>query len=106
MRPMYESTAVLRAETLTFDQYLNEVPVYTDRTVFVRPKSVRMTEFYEAAKSGIHPEVVLVLSNPADYQGEKVAVYNGKEYTIVRVYQKPERDEVELTLEERTRNGA
>ena len=78
---MYESTAVLRSETLTFDQYLNEVPVYTDRTVFVRPKSVRMTEFYEAAKSGIHPEVVLVLSNPADYQGEKVAVYNGKEYT-------------------------
>lgn len=102
---MYEGTATLRTETITLDAYLNEVPAYQDRTVFVRPKSVRASDFYEAARSGLKPEIILVLSTPADYQGEKVAVYNGREYSVVRAYQKPGRDAVELTLEARTRNG-
>lgn len=103
---MYEATAILKAEQITLDEYLNEVRTYTTREVFVKPRSVYASDFYEAARSGLQPSAVLVLSNPEDYQGEKVAEYNGKDYTIIRVYQRPDRDEVELTLEERAENGA
>lgn len=102
---MYEATATLRKETITQDASLNEVMVFTDRTVFVKPRSVYASDFYEAARSGLQPSVVLVLSNPADYQGEKVVLYQGTEYTVTRAYQRPERDTLELTLEERTENG-
>lgn len=102
---MYESTATLRKETYTQDAALNVVAAYKDRTVYVKPKSVRASEFYDAARSGLKPSIVLVLSNPKDYDGEKVCLYNGAEYTIIRTYQKPERDALELTLEERTQNG-
>lgn len=102
---MYEGTAVLRKETITQDASLNEVMVFTDRTVFVKPRSVYASDFYEAARAGLQPSVVLIMSNPADYQGEKVVLYNGTEYTVTRVFQRPERDTLELTLEERTKNG-
>lgn len=103
---MYETTALLKAETVQLDEYLNEIKTYTTREVFVKPRSVYASDFYEAARSGLQPSVVLVMSNPEDYEGEKVAEYNGKGYTIIRVFQRPDRDEVELTLEERTENGA
>ena len=103
---MFESVATLRAETVTQDASLNEVVTYTDRTVFVRPASVRASEFYQAANVGLKPELVLVLANYMDYQGERVVLFGGKEYTVLRVYQKPDRDSLELTLEERVENGA
>ncbi len=102
---MYESTAKLCSVTYTQDTALNQIPAYTDRDVFVKPRSVSRADFYAAAQSGLKPSVVLVLSNYADYQGEKVVLFQGKEYTVIRVYQRPEKDAVELTLEERTENG-
>lgn len=103
---MFDNVATLRAETVTQDSALNEVVAYTDRVVFVRPASVRMSEFYQAANAGLKPELVLVLANFADYQGERVVLFDGKEYTVLRTYQRPDRDSLELTLEERVENGA
>lgn len=102
---MYETVAILRAPTYTQDAALNVVETYTDRKVYVKPRSVYASDFYEAARSGLKPSVVLILSTPADYHGERVALFRGKEYTVIRSYQKPDRDELELTLEERTENG-
>lgn len=103
---MYESTAILRSTTYTLDSALNQVPVFEDREVFVKPRSVSRSDFYQAAQSGLKPSIVLVISTAEDYQGEKVVLFESKEYTVLRVYQRPEKDEVELTLEERTENGA
>ena len=102
---MYESTATLRSTTYTLDSALNQVPVFEDREIFVKPRSVSRNDFYQAAQSGLKPSIVLVISTAEDYQGEKVVLYEGKEYTVLRVYQRPEKDEVELTLEERTENA-
>lgn len=102
---MYESVATLRKVTYTQDAALNQVAVYEDRQVFVKPRSVYSNDFYQAAQSGLKPSIVLVISTAEDYQGEKVVLYEGKEYTVLRVYQRPEKDEVELTLEERTENA-
>lgn len=103
---MFDSIATLRAETVAQDAELNEVVTYTDREVFVHPASVRMSEFYQAANAGLKPELILVLANFADYQGERVVLFDGKEYTVLRTYQRPDRDNLELTLEERVENGA
>ena len=97
---------VLRIRAFSQDSALNQVPVYTDREVFVKPRSVSRSDFYQAAQSGLKPSIVLLISTAEDYQGEKVVLFESKEYTVLRVYQRPEKDEVELTLEERTENGA
>ena len=103
---MYDTVATLRSVTYTQDSALNQVPVYTNREVFVKPRSVSRNDFYQAALSGLKPSIVLVISTAEDYQGEKVVLFEDKEYTVLRVYQRPEKDEVELTLEERVENGA
>lgn len=102
---MFEGTAKLKKAVVTQDENLNEVTTYTERTVFVRPRSVFASEFYQAAAVGLKPALTLVLSSFADYDGEKLLEYGGKEYTVTRVYQRPDRDSVELTLEERAVNG-
>ena len=105
---MYDTIAILKGQTVTTDTAGNEIITYPDtlaRTVFVKPRSVYANDFYNAANSGLKPALVLVLANAMDYQGEKVVEYNGGLYTVIRVYQRPERDAVELTLEERLENG-
>ena len=102
---MFEGTAILKKAVVTQDENLNELATYTERTVFVRPRSVFASEFYQAAAVGLKPALTLVLSSFADYDGEKLLEYGGKEYTVTRVYQRPDRDSVELTLEERVVNG-
>lgn len=102
---MFEGTAILKKAVVTQDESLNEIETYTERTVFVRPRSVYASEFYQAAAVGLKPSLTLVLASFADYDGEKLVEYNGKEYTVTRTYQRPDRDSVELTLEERVVNG-
>jgi SPP1 family predicted phage head-tail adaptor len=102
---MFEGTAILKKAVVTQDEALNEIETYTERTVFVRPRSVYASEFYQAAAVGLKPSLTLVLASFADYDGEKLVEYNGKEYTVTRTYQRPDRDSVELTLEERFVNG-
>ena len=102
---MFEGTAILKKAVVTQDEALNEIETYTERTVFVRPRSVYASEFYQAAAVGLKPSLTLVLSSFADYDGEKLVEFEGKEYTVTRVFRRPDRDAVELTLEERSVNG-
>jgi SPP1 family predicted phage head-tail adaptor len=102
---MFEGVATLKKAVINQDEALNEVTTYTERDVFVRPRSIYASEFYQAASVGLKPSLTLVLASFADYDGEKLVEYNGKEYTVTRTYQRPDRDSVELTLEERVVNG-
>ena len=36
-----------------------------------------------------------------DYEGEKIVGWNGRVYNITRTYQRPDSDDLELTIEER-----
>ena len=90
----------LYAETVTQDAALNEIKTYNGRGVPVRQaRSITRSEFYQAAAQGLKPAAVLVIFF-ADYQGEKVAKWQGKNYRITRTYQRPASDNLELTLEE------
>lgn len=79
-------------------------PEETLRMVYCAVKSVGLQEYYRALEQDLHPTFVFVLRDYAEYKAEKVCVYNGKRYRIVRSYVTPQ-NSVELTVEEATVDG-
>lgn len=103
---MYDGIAILKSYgTPTFDSYGNAVPVVEEREVFVQPRTVYASEFYNAAQVGLKPSLTLYMTNRADYNGEKVLTYEGRDYTVIRVDWKAQRDGISLICEERVENG-
>lgn len=103
---MYDGTATLKAYGQpTFDTYGNEVPSVTETEVFVQPRGVYQSEFYNAAQLGLKPSLTLYLANREDYSGQKVLEYEGQEYNVIRVDWSAQRDGISLVCEERVQNG-
>lgn len=103
---MYDSVATLKANpVVTYDAYGNEVITYTDRDVFVQPRGVYRSEFYNAAQAGLHPSITFELTNRADYSREKLIEWEGQLYNIIRADWTAQRDKIILICEERVANG-
>lgn len=99
---MYDSIAVLKVPgAVSYDKNGNEIQTTTERTVFVQPRSVYASEFYNAAQLGLKPSITLMLANRADYQGEKVLTFEGKEYSVIRADWNAQRDSISLVCEDR-----
>ena len=99
---MYDSVATLKAYgTSTYDEYGNEVQTITETTVYVQPRGVYQSEFYNAAQLGLKPSLTLYMTNKADYDGQKILEYEGKEYSVIRVDWSAQRDGISLVCEER-----
>lgn len=99
---MYESIATLKgAPTTSYDSYGNELVQYAETTVYVQPRGVYNSEFYNAAQLGLKPSITFVLTNRADYGGEKIIEFEGKEYSIIRTDWTAQRDGISLVCEER-----
>ena len=102
---MYDSVATLKAYgTPAFDEYGNEVLSITETEVFVQPRGVYQSEFYNAAQLGLKPSLTLFLSNREDYEGQKLLEYEGTEYNVIRVDWNAQRDGISLICEERVDN--
>lgn len=63
-----------------------DAPKETLRMVYCTVKSVGRYEFYRAREYDLEPTLVFVLQDPLEYKGEKIAVYNGVRYQIIRTY--------------------
>lgn len=106
MIPMYDDIATLKApSTSSYDSYGNETLTYTDNVVYVMPRGVYNSEFYNAAQAGLHPSITFELTNRADYNGEKLIEWNGKLYEVIRADWTAQRDKISLVCEERVHNG-
>ena len=100
---MYDNVAyLLKDDSRVYDAYLNENIIRTRRMVYVQPKSVYNSEFYNASIAGLHPSITLTLTNKADYDGEKIVEFEGKLYDVIRTDWKAQRDSITLVLEEQT----
>ena len=100
---MYDSVAYLwKEDSRVYDTYLNEHVIRTKRKVYVQPRSVYNSEFYNASIVGLHPSITLTLTNRADYEGEKIVEFEDKFYNVIRTDWKAQRDAITLVLEERT----
>ena len=68
----------------------------TKRDVFCKVASIGQAEFYQSYAVDVHPEAKFILADYLDYNGETLADYNGKRYTILRTYRTGQ--ELELTV--------
>lgn len=103
---MYDGVAILKKYgTSTFDKYGNETTPVTETTVYVQPRGVYQSEYYNAAQLGLKPTLTLSIANKEDYSGEKLLEYEGKEYSVIRVDWSAQRDGISLICEERVDNG-
>lgn len=99
---MYDSIATLISDGVsTFDEYGNEVTTETANDVYVIPRGVYQSEYYNAAQVGLKPSLTLYLTNREDYSGEKRLTYEGREYDVIRVDWNAQRDGLSLICEER-----
>lgn len=103
---MYEDVATLISYgASTFDEYGNE-SIVTDKTdVYIQPRGVYQSEYYNAAQVGLKPSITFEISNREDYNDEKVVEYHGKYYTVIRADWNAQRDKISLVCEERVNNG-
>lgn len=103
---MYDGVATLIGfGEPTYDAYLNEIPTEIRTEVFVQPRGVYQSEFYNAAQAGLKPSLTLFLANRDDYSGERILEYEGRNYTVIRVDWNAQRDGISLVCEERVSNG-
>jgi hypothetical protein len=75
----------------------------TWREAYANKKSVRQSEFYQAASAGLKPELLFEVRSGEFSNDEKIRYpsgESGKEYSIIRTYDKGEI--TELTVSSRT----
>lgn len=103
---MYDSIAILYEQgNRAYDQYGNETVSLTPHEVYVQPRSVYNSEFYNAAQVGLHPSITLDIANREDYQNEKLVEFEGRLYDLIRVDWNAQRDRISLVLQERINEG-
>ena len=104
---MYEGIAILKAyANITYDDYGNPMTSIEETEVFVQPRGVYQSEFYNAAQVGLKPSLTLFISNREDYSGQKYLEYEGREYEVIRTDWNAQRDGLSLICEERVKNGS
>ena len=102
---MYDNVATLIGYgPATFDQYGNEIVEEIEREVFVQPRSVYQSEFYNAAQAGLKPSITFFMTNREDYNNETVISFEGRKYDVIRVDWNAQRDGISLICEERIEN--
>lgn len=99
---MYDSIATLKAySTSSYDEYGNKVTTVEETDVYVQPRGVYNSEFYNAAALGLKPSITFYITNRADYDGQKVIEFEDVEYNVIRVDWTAQRDGISLICEER-----
>ena len=96
---------------MTFDEvaYLLEVKrTVTDRgslaeelimtEVLVQYKSIGYREFYQAEAVGMKPQMILVMAEFLEYEGQKQVEFRKRRYDILKTFQKIGERTLELTL--------
>ena len=61
-------------------------PTETQRMVYCQVESVSRYEFWRGKENGLTPEIAFRLSDWREYQDEKICMWNGKRYRIIRNY--------------------
>lgn len=82
--------------TIETVEYGEVIPAFEWRKVYADKQSVRQSEFYQGASAGLKPELMFVIRSVEFNNDEKVK-YNGKEYAIVRTYDKGENTELTVS---------
>ena len=75
----------------------DSVETPTSRQVMADEMAIGQTEFYQAAATGLRPEIKFLVWE-VDYSNEPKLEYNSKTYNIIRTYKRPD-ERIELTAQ-------
>lgn len=104
---MYDGVAILKAySNITYDDYGNPLASIEKTEVYVQPRGVYQSEYYNAAQVGLKPSLTLYIANREDYDGQKYLEYEGKDYEVIRTDWNAQRDGISLICEEKVHNGS
>lgn len=81
----------------TTDEYGDTITISVFKTIFADKKSVKQSEFYQAHAQGLKPEIMFII-HPSEYEGKQGIKYNGKQYKVIRTYEK-DSENLELICE-------
>jgi SPP1 family predicted phage head-tail adaptor len=81
----YDHELTLITQIMIEDEIGNQIPVETKTIILCGLKSVGRTEFYNAALTGLKPELVFVVHG-YEYNGEQVVEFEGAKYRVIRTY--------------------
>lgn len=80
------------------DEYGVWRETFMPREVFCQVHSVTRSEFFQAGRNGLNPTFMFTVFQ-ADYEGEEVCSFRGKDYSIYRTYLPANADYIELYAE-------
>lgn len=83
---MTDAVISLVKEVYTQNDFGLDLTTESSRTVFCSTRSVNRADFYAAGQIGLALDYVFI-TNPVNYQGEKILEYQGERYEISRTYQ-------------------
>jgi SPP1 family predicted phage head-tail adaptor len=84
---LFKDVISLISITTTENAMGDSVETPVKRTVYADKQSIRQSEFYQAAATGLRPEIMFVIRS-IDYNQEPKLEYNSKTYSIIRTYDK------------------
>jgi SPP1 family predicted phage head-tail adaptor len=84
---LFRDVITIVSITYTENDMGDSIQVKSERQVFANKKSIRQNEFYQAAVTDFRPEIMFEVRT-SEYQGEKRLTWNGKDYSIIRTYDK------------------
>jgi SPP1 family predicted phage head-tail adaptor len=91
----YDHEIALIQQTYTENGMGDPISVDTETVVLCGLKSIGRNEFYQAAATGLKPELIFLVHG-YEYNGEQKVRFDGVEYNIIRSYA-PNFEELELT---------
>ena len=71
--------------------------IETGNPVFCNRRSISQGEYYKAQQAGKKVEVKVEV-HCIDYAGETLVEFEGKRYSVLKTYEPPDGDVIELTL--------
>ena len=102
---MQSNKIKLLSITYTEDEIGNQIPVETVSEVWGEVAGIRQSEFYNAAMTGMKPEITFVIWGN-EYAGQSKIEYEGRKYKLIRTYINPSKSEmVELICEKVAADG-
>jgi len=84
---LYRDIISLITETFTVNDMGDAIPADTKKQVYANKKSIRQSEFYQAAATGLRPELMFEVRT-SDYNGQPKLEYESVTYNIIRTYDK------------------
>ena len=84
---LFKDVIKLISITTTENELGDVIEETTERQVFADKQSIRQSEFYQAAATGLRPELMFVVRS-IDYNQEPKLKHGDKTYTIIRTYDK------------------